>query len=82
MLVGMSKRVYKEIIKEMNIIASREDVSKQQRASEICDHSFILLCTSNLFIILNTNFQLFCCKKQNKMEPNQYIRHAEKEKMG
>jgi hypothetical protein len=51
MPVGMSKRVYIEMVKEMNIIASQEDVSQQQRASKVCDHSFILLCTSNLFII-------------------------------
>jgi hypothetical protein len=29
MLVGMSKRVYKEMVKEMNIITSREDASQQ-----------------------------------------------------
>jgi predicted ribosome-associated RNA-binding protein Tma20 len=63
MLVGMSKKVYKEMLKEMKIISSQEDVSKQQHASEVCDHSFILLCISNSFIILNTNFQLFCHRK-------------------
>jgi hypothetical protein len=83
MSVGMSKRVYKEMVKEMNIIASQEDASQQQRASEVCDHSFIFLCTcTNLFIILNTNFQLFCCRKENKMEPNQHIRQDDKEKKG
>ena len=82
MSVGISKRVYKEMVKEMNIIASQEDASQQQRASEVCDHSFILLCTSNSFIILNTNFQLFCCKKENKLEPIQHIRHDDKEEKG
>ena len=51
MLVGMFKRVYKEKVKEINIIASQEDASQQQRASEVHDHSFILLCTLNLIII-------------------------------
>jgi hypothetical protein len=51
MSVGMSKKVYKEMVKEMNIIASQEEASQQQRASEVCNHSFILLCTSNLIII-------------------------------
>ena len=64
----------------MNLIASHEDASQQQCALEVCDHSFILLCTLNLFIILNTNFQLFCCTKENKMEPNQHIRQDDKEK--
>jgi hypothetical protein len=50
MLVGMSKKVYKEMVKEMNIIASQEEPSQQQCASEVCNHSFILLCTSNLII--------------------------------
>jgi hypothetical protein len=45
--VRISKKVCKETIKEINIIASQEDASQQQRASEICDHSFILLCTLN-----------------------------------
>jgi hypothetical protein len=65
----------------MNIIASQEDASQQQRASEVCDHSFIILCKSNLFIILNTIFQLFCCRKENKMEPDQHIRQDNKEKI-
>jgi len=70
MLVGVSKKMYKEMVKEMNIIVSHEDASQQQRAPKVCDHSFILLCTSNLFTKLNTNFQFFCCRKENKMEPN------------
>ena len=36
--VGMSKKVYKEMEKEMNIIASREEGYQQQRASEVCNH--------------------------------------------
>jgi hypothetical protein len=50
MPIGMSKKVYKEMVKEMNIIASQEEAS-QRRASEVCNHSFILLCTSNLIIL-------------------------------
>ena len=39
MPVGMSKKVYKEIIKEMDKIASREEPSQQQRTSNvICNH--------------------------------------------
>jgi hypothetical protein len=82
MWVGMSKKVYKEMVKEMNIISSQEDASQQQCSSEVCYHSFILLCTSNLFIILNTNFQLFCCRKENKTELNQHIIHENKEEKG
>ena len=39
MPVGMSKKVYKEMFKEMDKIASREEPSQQQRASNsICNH--------------------------------------------
>jgi hypothetical protein len=38
MSVGMPKKVYKEMIKEMNIIVSWEEASQQQCALEICDH--------------------------------------------
>ena len=38
MRVGMSKKVYKDMVKEMEKIASREEPSQQQRAShEICN---------------------------------------------
>ena len=40
MPVGMSKKVYKEMVKEMDKIASQEEPSLQQRASNvICNHS-------------------------------------------
>ena len=39
MAVGMSKKVYKEMVKEMDIIASYEEPSQQQCASNvICNH--------------------------------------------
>ena len=39
MPVGMSKKLYKEMVKEMDKIASREEPSQQQRASNvICNH--------------------------------------------
>ena len=39
MPVGMSKKVYKEMVKEMDKIASREEPYQQQRASNvICIH--------------------------------------------
>ena len=38
MLVGMSKEVYKEMVKEMNIITSREEPSQKQCALEVCNH--------------------------------------------
>ena len=39
MLAGMSKKVYKEMIKEMDKIASWEEPSQKQRASNvICNH--------------------------------------------
>jgi hypothetical protein len=41
MSIGMSKKMYKEMVKEMNIIASREEAFQKQCASEICNHSFI-----------------------------------------
>ena len=38
-LVGMSKKVYKEMVKEMDKISSREEPSQQQRNSNvICNH--------------------------------------------
>ena len=39
MLVGMSKKVYREMVKEMDKIASQEEPSQKQRASNvICNH--------------------------------------------
>ena len=39
MPLGMSKKVYKEMVKEMDKIASQEEPSQQQRASNlICNH--------------------------------------------
>ena len=39
MPVGMSKKVYKEMVKEMDKIASQEEPSQQQHASNvICNH--------------------------------------------
>ena len=38
MMLGMSKKVYKEMVKEMNIFVSREEPSQQQHASEVCNH--------------------------------------------
>ena len=39
MVVGMSKKVYNEIVKEMDIIASHEEPSQQQCDSNvICKH--------------------------------------------
>ena len=35
MPVGMSKKVYKDMVKEMNTIASHEEPSQQQRASNV-----------------------------------------------
>ena len=35
MIVGMSKKVYKEMVKEMEKNASREEPSQQQRASNV-----------------------------------------------
>ena len=48
MPVGISKKVYKEMVKEMDKIASQEEPSQQQRASNvICNHWFFLLGTIN-----------------------------------
>ena len=39
MPVGMSKKVHKEMVKEMDIISSHEEPSQQQRDSNvICNH--------------------------------------------
>ena len=51
MPVGMSKKVYKEMVKEMDIIASQEELSQQQRASNVCNHWIFLLGKNNLFNI-------------------------------
>ena len=43
MPIGMSKKVYKEMVKEMDKIASQEEPSQQQRASNlICNHWIFL----------------------------------------
>ena len=69
MPVGMSKKVYKEMVKEMDKIASRKESSQQQCASQVCNHWFILLFTSNLIIAWNINFQLVCCINEIRSEP-------------
>jgi len=38
MPIGMSKNVYKEMVKEMDIIASQEESSQQQLDSNVCKH--------------------------------------------
>ena len=39
MPIGMSKKVYKEMVKEMDKISSQEEPYQQQRASNvICNH--------------------------------------------
>ena len=45
--VGVSKKVYKEMVKEIDIIASQEDPSQQQRASNVWNHCFLRLCKSH-----------------------------------
>ena len=48
MPVGMSKKVYKEMVKEMDIIASHKEPPQQQRASNvICNNWIFLLGTLN-----------------------------------
>ena len=39
--VGMSKNVYKEMVKEMDKIASQEEPSQQQRASNVIFNHWI-----------------------------------------
>jgi hypothetical protein len=38
MPLRMSKKVYKEMVEELDIIASREELSQQQCASNVCNH--------------------------------------------
>jgi hypothetical protein len=38
MLVGMSKKVYKEMVNEMDIIALQEEPSQQHGASNVLNH--------------------------------------------
>ena len=48
MPVGISKKVYKEMVKEMDIIALHKEPSQQQRASNvICNHLVFRLGTIN-----------------------------------
>ena len=46
--VGMSKKVYKEMVKEMDIVSSHEEPYKKQRSSNvICNHWIFWLGTLN-----------------------------------
>ena len=45
--VGVSKKVYKDTVKEIDIIASQEDPSQQQHASNVWNHYFLGLYKSN-----------------------------------
>ena len=69
--VGISKKVYKEMVKEMDKIASLEEPSQQQLASNvICNHSFFRSLAKKINnLALNINFQVFSCRKEKKMEP-------------
>jgi hypothetical protein len=68
MMVGMSKKMYKEMVKEMNIIASWEDSHPNNSAHWMyAIIYFFLLCIENLTIAWNTYFQLFYCRKEKKM---------------
>jgi hypothetical protein len=42
-------KVYKEMVKEMSIIASQDEPSQQQHASNTCIHQ-LFLCTKSLII--------------------------------
>jgi hypothetical protein len=42
MSIGMSTKVWKNIVKEINIIVSQEEPSQLQCASEACNHLFII----------------------------------------
>ena len=78
MWVGMSKKVYKEMVKEMDKIASQEELSQQQRASNVICNYWIFRSLGTL----NINFQEFSCRKEKKMEPSQHIKHNDKEEKG
>ena len=45
--VGVSKTMYKEMVKEIDIIASQEKPSQQQCASNVWNHWFLGLCKSH-----------------------------------
>ena len=45
MLIGMSKKVYKKMVKEMNIISLRKESSQQQ-----CAHMYVII---DLFFYLH-----------------------------
>ena len=75
MPVGMSKKVYKEMFKEMEKIASQEEPSQQQRASNVISYHWIFRSLGTINnLALNINFQVFFCKKEKKMEPIQHIK--------
>ena len=44
---GVSKKVYKEMVKEIEIIALQEETSQQQHASNVWNHCIFLLCIFN-----------------------------------
>ena len=46
-LVGLSENVYKEMVKEMYILALQEGSSQQQRASNVWNLWFLWLYTSH-----------------------------------
>ena len=84
MPIGISKKVYKETVKEMDKIALQEEPSQQQRASNvICNHwIFRSLDTINKQFSININFQVVSCRKEKKMEPIQHIKQDDKEEKG
>ena len=71
MLVRMSKKVYKEMVKDMDKIASQEEPSQQQCASNvICNHwIFQSLGAINKQFSIKLIFKYFLAEKQRKWNP-------------
>ena len=65
MPVGMSKKVYKEMVKEMDIIWSMRAISTTPCFK--CN-------MKSLNLTLNINFEVFFCRKEKKMEPIQHMK--------
>lgn len=69
------------MVKEMEIIASQEEPYQQQHASNVCNHDWIFTYKNNN-LSLNIIFQVFSCRKENKLEFIQHIKHNDKEEKG
>ena len=74
MLVGMSKKVYKEGQRNGHNCIAGGSISTTMWFKYMYTLIFPIMYIWLINIVLTVNFQMFCCRKWNKIAPIQYIK--------